>query len=179
MCSKKTKPEAIHNHFKFRKLLIFPTIKPSNFFSIQTLVFFSIVSISLIFYIFFSLHHKIEAHYSTHRKTTISNDDDDEKTNITHILFGIGGSVKSWKDRQQYIKLQWKPNITRGFVWLDQKPYHNMTWPDTVPPYKVSEDTSRFKYSCAYGSRSAVRIARIVRELRVGVAKREVVRYWR
>ncbi|ONI03497.1 hypothetical protein PRUPE_6G260500 [Prunus persica] len=48
-----------------------------------------------------------------------------------------------------------------------------MTWPDTVPPYKVSEDTSRFKYSCAYGSRSAVRIARIVRELRVGVAKHD------
>ncbi|KAL6277972.1 hypothetical protein ACE6H2_021573 [Prunus campanulata] len=25
-----------------------------------------------------------------------------------------------------------------------------MTWPDTVPPYKVSEDMSRFKYSCVY-----------------------------
>ncbi|CAB4284563.1 unnamed protein product [Prunus armeniaca] len=39
-----------------------------------------------------------------------------------------------------------------------------MTWTETVPPYKVSEDTSRFKYSCWYGSRSAVRIARIVKE---------------
>ncbi|PQQ11137.1 uncharacterized protein Pyn_16803 [Prunus yedoensis var. nudiflora] len=39
-----------------------------------------------------------------------------------------------------------------------------MTWPDTVPPYKVSEYTSRFKYSCLYGWRSAVRLARIVKE---------------
>lgn len=53
MCSKKKKPEAIHNPFKFWKLLVFPTIKPNNFFSIKALVVFSIVSISLIFYIFF------------------------------------------------------------------------------------------------------------------------------
>ncbi|KAB2630631.1 hypothetical protein D8674_008150 [Pyrus ussuriensis x Pyrus communis] len=39
-----------------------------------------------------------------------------------------------------------------------------MTWPETLPPYRVSEDTSRFKYSCLNGPRSAVRIARIVKE---------------
>ncbi|BBH06177.1 Protein of unknown function D [Prunus dulcis] len=79
-------------------------------------------------------------------------------------FFGIGGSVKSWNKRRHYSQLWWKPNVTRGFVWLDEKPFPNMTWPETIPPYKVSEDTSRFKYSCWYGSRSAVRIARIVKE---------------
>ncbi|KAK9289950.1 hypothetical protein L1049_008112 [Liquidambar formosana] len=87
-----------------------------------------------------------------------------EKTNVSHILFGIGGSVKTWNKRRHYCELWWKPNITRGFVWLDEKPSENQTWPETSPPYRVSEDTSRFKYTCWYGSRSAVRIARIVKE---------------
>ncbi|KAI3841372.1 hypothetical protein MKW92_048101 [Papaver armeniacum] len=74
------------------------------------------------------------------------------KTNISHILFGIGGSVKTWKKRRHYTELWWKPNRTRGFVWLDEKPD---TWFVTSPPYKVSENAN---------TKSAVRIARIVLE---------------
>lgn len=54
--------------------------------------------------------------------------------------------------------------MTRGFVWLDKEPTANETWPETSPPYKISEDTSKFNYTCWYGSRSALRIARIVLE---------------
>ncbi|KAA8518939.1 hypothetical protein F0562_016287 [Nyssa sinensis] len=89
---------------------------------------------------------------------------DSEETNISHILFGIGGSAKTWNDRRKYSELWWKPNMSRGFVWLDEKPAADMTWLETSPPYKVSEDSSRFKYTSWYGSRSAVRIARIVKE---------------
>ncbi|XP_010554930.1 PREDICTED: uncharacterized protein LOC104824526 [Tarenaya hassleriana] len=32
------------------------------------------------------------------------------------------------------------------------------------PPYRISGDTSRFSYTCWYGSRSAIRMARIVKE---------------
>ncbi|KAJ4977809.1 hypothetical protein NE237_008589 [Protea cynaroides] len=91
-------------------------------------------------------------------------DQDDETTNISHILFGIGGSVKTWKNRRHYSELWWKPNITRGFVWLDTAWPENETWPESSPPYRVSEDSSRFKYTSWYGSRSAVRIARIALE---------------
>lgn len=87
-----------------------------------------------------------------------------EVTNITHILFGVGGSAKTWEKRRRYSELWWKPNVTRGFVWLDEKPPENATLSDASPPYKISGDTSRFKYTCWYGSRSAVRIARIVKE---------------
>ncbi|KAF9597591.1 hypothetical protein IFM89_019959 [Coptis chinensis] len=87
-----------------------------------------------------------------------------EKTNISHILFGIGGSVKTWKDRRHYSELWWKPNTTRGYVWLDEKPNENEPWLVNSPPYRVSEDTSKFKYTNWYGSRSAIRIARIVLE---------------
>ncbi|KAI3972058.1 hypothetical protein MKW92_005439 [Papaver armeniacum] len=79
-------------------------------------------------------------------------------TNISHVLFGIAGSTKTWASRKHYTQSWWKPNVTRGFVWLDEKP--NKEWPNDSPPYRVSEDTSRFKY----GSRTSNRIARIVLE---------------
>ncbi|KAH6762067.1 glycosyltransferase [Perilla frutescens var. hirtella] len=85
-----------------------------------------------------------------------------QETNISHILFGISGSSQTWRRRRHYCELWWKPNVTRGFVWLDEQPRE--PWPETSPPYKVSADTARFKYTCWYGSRSAVRIARIVKE---------------
>ncbi|KAH7514470.1 hypothetical protein FEM48_Zijuj11G0093000 [Ziziphus jujuba var. spinosa] len=87
-----------------------------------------------------------------------------EKTTISHILFGIAGSAKTWDGRSHYAKLWWKPNITRGFVWLDEEPSANKTWPATLPAYKVNKDTSMFNYSCWYGSRSAIRLTRIVKE---------------
>ncbi|XP_022846639.1 uncharacterized protein LOC111369379 [Olea europaea var. sylvestris] len=96
---------------------------------------------------------------------------DDEKTNISHILFGIGGSAKTWNVRRRYSEIWWRPNYTRGFVWLDKGPAGDAAGLDNSPPYKVSEDTSKFKYTCRYGSRSAIRIARIVKEsfqLRLG-----------
>ena len=88
-------------------------------------------------------------------------------TNISHIVFGIGGSAKTWTHRRHYSELWWRPNITRGFVWLDEKPRPNTQWPENSPPYRVSEDWTRFKHS---SSQSAVRIARIVLEsFRVGL----------
>ncbi|KAK8466509.1 hypothetical protein PHAVU_008G117500 [Phaseolus vulgaris] len=58
----------------------------------------------------------------------------------------------------------WRRGVTRGFVWLDSHPSGNATWPESSPPYKVSGDTSAFQYTCSYGSRSAIRVARIVKE---------------
>ncbi|XP_057801329.1 uncharacterized protein LOC131016649 [Salvia miltiorrhiza] len=83
-------------------------------------------------------------------------------TNISHIVFGIGGSAETWSTRRRYCELWWKPNATRGHVWLDRRPAK--AWPATSPPYRVSGDTARFKYTNWYGKRSAVRIARIVKE---------------
>ncbi|XP_051113961.1 uncharacterized protein LOC127239725 [Andrographis paniculata] len=89
----------------------------------------------------------------------------DDQTNISHILFGIGGSSDTWGRRRHYCELWWKPNVTRGYVWLDEKPSDSgKGWPETSPPYRISEDTTRFKYTNWIGSRSAIRIARIVKE---------------
>nr|KYP51769.1 hypothetical protein KK1_026430 [Cajanus cajan] len=85
-------------------------------------------------------------------------------TNISHLLFGIGGSASSWQTRRHYSELWWRRGVTRGHVWLDTELPENETWPATSPPYRVSADTSAFKYTCSYGSRSAIRLARIVKE---------------
>ncbi|WMV44631.1 hypothetical protein MTR67_038016, partial [Solanum verrucosum] len=92
------------------------------------------------------------------------NKDLEEETNISHILFGIPGSTKMWNNRSRYSSLGWRPNITRGLVWLDKKPHKDVTWPENSLPYRVSLDTSKFKNTCWFGDRSVVRIARIVKE---------------
>ncbi|XP_011094901.1 uncharacterized protein LOC105174478 [Sesamum indicum] len=108
------------------------------------------------------IHPHTIIHPSHHRLVNIPRED---KTNISHILFGIGGTASMWSRRRHYCELWWKPNVTRGFVWLDNEPaLGDEPWPQTSPPYKVSADTARFKYTSWYGSRSAVRIARIVKE---------------
>lgn len=88
-------------------------------------------------------------------------------TNITHIVFGIAGSTRTWNHRSNYSALWWQPNITRGFVWLDKEPDPYSPWPGDSPPYRASSDWTRFKYS---SSQSAVRLARIVVDsFRVGL----------
>ncbi|GLT93054.1 hypothetical protein SLE2022_108600 [Rubroshorea leprosula] len=89
---------------------------------------------------------------------------DTAPTNISHILFGIGGSAKTWETRRVYSSLWWHPTITRGFVWLDYIPHKNQDRNRTnisVPPRLSSRDWTKFKFS---SSRSAVRIARIIRD---------------
>ncbi|XP_019192412.1 PREDICTED: uncharacterized protein LOC109186749 [Ipomoea nil] len=85
--------------------------------------------------------------------------DSDAVTDVSHIVFGIGGSINTWKNRKHYSELWWKPNITRGFVWLDAEPDPAELWPETSPPYRISSDWKKFKF---IHSLSAVRLSRIV-----------------
>ncbi|KAL5209034.1 hypothetical protein ABZP36_004657 [Zizania latifolia] len=77
-------------------------------------------------------------------------------TTLSHIVFGIGASARTWDQRRGYSELWWRPGQMRGHVWLDEQPVG--PWPAaTCPPYRVSADASRF------GNRaSASRMARIV-----------------
>lgn len=93
-------------------------------------------------------------------KTLSESESKSNDTTISHVLFGIGGAEETWERRSNFCKLWWRPNVTRGYVWLDSEPAY---WPFSSPPYQVSEGTARFKYT-SWGSRSAIRIARIVKE---------------
>ncbi|XP_017636880.2 uncharacterized protein LOC108478935 [Gossypium arboreum] len=89
-------------------------------------------------------------------------------THLKHIAFGIASSSNLWEIRKEYIKTWWRPKETRGVVWLDKKVVAKKG--ERLPEIRVSEDTSQFKYLNKVGSRSALRITRVVSEtLKLGM----------
>lgn len=87
-------------------------------------------------------------------------------TGLQHIVFGIAASSSLWDQRKDYIKLWWRPRQMRGFVWLDKpvKEFNSSTAASGLPVLKISGDTDGFPYTHRQGSRSAIRISRIVSE---------------
>jgi len=87
---------------------------------------------------------------------------------LGHIVFGIAGSAHLWPRRREYVRLWWDPATMRGHVWLDAgapaAPGPSASWEGSLPPIRVSEDTSRFRYTNPTGHPSGLRIARIVAE---------------
>ncbi|KAI3889485.1 hypothetical protein MKX03_022612 [Papaver bracteatum] len=82
------------------------------------------------------------------------------------IVFGIASSSKTWIKRSNLIRLWWKPNQYRGYVFLDRELVNkSFDFDNTLPTVQVSGDTSRFPYTFKGGLRSAIRIARIVKEI--------------
>ncbi|XP_051143571.1 uncharacterized protein LOC127259994 [Andrographis paniculata] len=66
-------------------------------------------------------------------------------TQLKHVVFGIVGSEKAWHQRKVYIESWWRPNATRGYLFLDTKPSEAlMPWSPASPPYKVSADLKKF-----------------------------------
>lgn len=92
-------------------------------------------------------------------------------TNISHIVFGIGGSANLWEGRKNYIKIWYNKSEMRGIVWLDgEVEQSNEDDEDNLPEIRISEDTSKFRYTNKQGHRSAIRISRIISEtLRLGL----------
>ncbi|XP_077243485.1 glycosyltransferase (DUF604) [Tasmannia lanceolata] len=88
------------------------------------------------------------------------------QTTLHHVIFGIASSAKSWPKRNEYVRLWWKPQYMRGYVFLDRTPYdtHSLRNPN-LPPIRISSDTSRFPYTFKGGLRSAIRVSRIVSEI--------------
>ncbi|PIN04613.1 Galactosyltransferase [Handroanthus impetiginosus] len=68
---------------------------------------------------------------------------DPSRTNLSHIAFGLLGSVKTWPHRRGYLEAWWRPNQTRGYVYLDKPPTPDLLpWPQTAPPYRVVDNIS-------------------------------------
>jgi hypothetical protein len=80
-------------------------------------------------------------------------------------VFGIAASAKLWKCRKRYVKEWWKPGQMRGYVWLEEPVRNETGWGVDVPLCQISANTSQFRYTHKVGSRSAIRLARIVTEM--------------
>lgn len=87
---------------------------------------------------------------------------------LKHLVFGIASDKNSFPRRRHYIAQWWRPDLTRGFVFVDA-PVPPTASNDTrcllpLPPIVVSKDTSRFRYTNRNGLRSAIRVARVIVE---------------
>lgn len=69
---------------------------------------------------------------------------DNSPTNINHLVFGLVGSLKAWRHRKAYIESWWRPNVTRGYLYLDTSPTEEfLPWSAASPPFRVSDDISK------------------------------------
>ncbi|KAK9682355.1 hypothetical protein RND81_10G067700 [Saponaria officinalis] len=84
-------------------------------------------------------------------------------TNLTHLFFTVASSLSSFPRRAPYFSLWSTTPSTRTLVFLDCRPPRVDPYFRRVP-VAVSADTSRFPYSFPRGSRSALRVARLVKE---------------
>lgn len=91
-------------------------------------------------------------------------------TEAGHIVFAIGAYSKFWPIRKEYIKQWWRPNKTRGVVWLDQHVRTHPSDTSALPELRVSGSTTNFTFTNPQGKRSALRIVRMVSEtIRLGM----------
>ena len=152
------------NHDPAKKLGLFAlpekTCEVISYLTRMSLLFCLISSISLVLYTTFFSSNQTQFWPPFPHPTGIETQlRSSQPTNIFHILFCIGGSAATWHDRSRYSSTWWVPNVTRGFVWLDQETNSTQT-NKNVPAVMVSSpEWTRFKFS---SSRSAVRIARVI-----------------
>lgn len=81
---------------------------------------------------------------------------------INQVVFGIAGAAQLWDKRKEFIKLWWRREEMRGFVWLEEAV--KIQDGENLPPVHVSEDTSTFSYTHPLGHPSGIRLSRIVCE---------------
>ena len=79
-------------------------------------------------------------------------------------MFGIASSANTWIKKRAYIESWWQPNTTRGYIFLDRVPKESQQWPSFFRPFRVSEDTSRYKEYDKHPNPQAIRMARIIVE---------------
>lgn len=118
----------------------------------------------VIFYLIFYLHHIQTPKTSFNPNPSFSKTPSSPSNlSISHLFFSIAASSSSFSLRLPYINLWYKPNSTNAVVFLDD-PISGTNLSVSSPPIVVSSDTSKFPYSFPSGRRSAIRIARVVKD---------------
>ncbi|KAL2510868.1 Protein of unknown function (DUF604) [Abeliophyllum distichum] len=81
----------------------------------------------------------------SNKSRTISTIPNESPTNLSHLVIGLVGSELAWHHRKAYIESWWRPNITRGFLFLDKEPTAELLpWSRASPPYRISDDLTAF-----------------------------------
>jgi hypothetical protein len=83
---------------------------------------------------------------------------------LHNIVFGIAGASQLWEKRREFIKLWWRPEEMRGFVWLEKPVELGNGGGENLPSVLVSGNTDSFRYTHPLGHPSGIRISRVVCE---------------
>lgn len=88
------------------------------------------------------------------------------KTNLSHLIFGLVGSEKAWHHRKAYIETWWRPNVTRGFIYLDTEPTEELLpWSPWSPPYKVSDNITKIVKETGHVDATVARLVHGIMEV--------------
>ncbi|CAH2049295.1 unnamed protein product [Thlaspi arvense] len=100
----------------------------------------------------------------------LSPTESDYSTNISHLVFGLVSSVKTWKERRPYVEAWWQPNSMRGYLILDEPPPQELLpWPSTSPPFRVSLNYSKLEQESKHVAPNMIRMVMAIQEtFRVG-----------
>ena len=67
------------------------------------------------------------------------------RTDVSHIMFSIVGSMNTWKFKRYYSESWWRPNLTRGHVFFERPPSGEfLPWSYSSAPFRVNEDITGF-----------------------------------
>lgn len=132
----------------------------------RTIIFFKEVCIigtfTSIFFFLLNYHRAPSVFYNL--SSLSAAEGDTTSTAAHHLLFAIASSTKTFPRRKDYIRLWYRPNSTRAYVFLDRLPAGGANASDpTLPPLLIHESTAGFPYNNSKGHRSAVAIARMVK----------------
>ncbi|KAL9457583.1 hypothetical protein AB3S75_006598 [Citrus x aurantiifolia] len=147
----------LQNHSYFSpKIKMMPsrTLTPSALKN--SILLFSFLLIIYLFFYYPSLHRPprlLSSHVVTANPLT-----------RRHLLFSIASSSSSWPRRRSYVRLWYSPNSTRALTFLDRAADSSSAGDPSLPRIVISADTSKFPFTFPKGLRSAVRVARVVKE---------------
>ncbi|XVE59980.1 hypothetical protein DITRI_Ditri05aG0089800 [Diplodiscus trichospermus] len=86
-------------------------------------------------------------------------------TDISHLKFILASSRKTFKSRRPYIEAWWRPNQTRGNIFLDSPPTEDLLpWPSSYPPFQVNKDIRKLRVYPKLVVPAAVRLFRSILE---------------
>ncbi|XP_071712359.1 uncharacterized protein [Rutidosis leptorrhynchoides] len=131
---------------------------PSNTFCIRLGFTISIILL-LVLHLFTNQPNNLPQNNIVHLTTR-------QSTNISHLVFGIVGSTEAWYYRKGYIESWWRPNVTRGYLYLDTNPTNDLLpWSQNSPPFRVSDDLSKLLNETKHAAPIMVRMVHAIIEV--------------
>ncbi|XVF19301.1 hypothetical protein REPUB_Repub11eG0098600 [Reevesia pubescens] len=150
---------------------------PQNFQYLSLGTSFISIAISAIFFLFyiFLYNHSCTQFYGQFNpnielKLSTSSPNNSSSlinfpTDINHIKFVLASSRKTLKSRKPYIEAWWRPNQTRGNIFLDSPPTKDfLPWPSSYPSFQVNEDIRKLRVYPKLFDPDAVRLFRSILE---------------